>query len=214
MRRIGMDPMKTRVSIQGFGHVGENAARILHEKGYKVIAVSDSGGGIINEKGLDIPGVVSYKERTGSVLGFEGAGNITNEELLTSRCDILIPAALSEQLNRDNAREVKAKIVLELANAPTTTEADEIFFEKEIMLIPDVLANAGGVVVSYFEWSQNLNNEYWPEEKVLRKLKDIMITAFIDLYSVCHRESCRMRRAAYQLGVKRILHAERLRGNL
>jgi len=214
MRKIGMDPMKTRVSIQGFGHVGENAARILHEKGYNVIAVGDSGGAIINEKGLDIPSVVSHKERTGSVLGFGGAGNITNEELLTSRCDILIPAALSDQLNRDNAREVKAKIVLELANAPTTTEADEIFFEKEIMLIPDVLANAGGVVVSYFEWSQNLNNEYWPEEKVLRKLKDIMITAFKDLYSLCHRESCRMRRAAYQLGVKRILHAERLRGNL
>ena len=109
---------------------------------------------------------------------------------------------------------MKATIVLELANAPTTTEADEIFFEKNIMLIPDVLANAGGVVVSYFEWSQNLNNEYWPEEKVLRKLKEIMIIAFNDVYALCHQESCRMRRAAYQLGVKRVLHAERLRGNV
>ena len=214
MRKIGMDPLKTSVAVQGFGHVGENATRILHEKGFKVIAVSDSGGGIINEKGLDIPRVGAHKERTGSVLGFEGARKITNEELLASRCDILIPAALSDQLNGDNAREVKATIVLELANAPTTTEADEIFFEKKIMLIPDVLANAGGVVVSYFEWSQNLNNEYWPEEKVLRKLKEIMITAFNDVHSLCHQENCRMRRAAYQLGVKRILHAERLRGNL
>ncbi len=214
MRKIGMDPLETSVAVQGFGHVGENAARILHEKGFKVIAVSDSGGGIINEKGLDIPRVSAQKESTGSVLGFEGARKITNEELLTSRCDILIPAALSDQLNGDNASEVKATIVLELANAPTTTEADEIFFGRKIMLIPDVLANAGGVVVSYFEWSQNLNNEYWPEEKVLRKLKDIMITAFNDVHALCRQEGCRMRRAAYQLGVKRILHAERLRGNL
>jgi glutamate dehydrogenase/leucine dehydrogenase len=213
-KKAGMDPLKTTVAVQGFGHVGENAARILHERGYKVIAVSDSRGAIINVKGLDIPGVVNHKERTHSVLGYEGAADITNEELLTSPCDILIPAALSDQLNADNARDVKAKIVLELANAPTTTEADDIFFEKEIMLIPDVLANAGGVVVSYFEWSQNLNNEYWPEEKVLRKLKEVMITAFNDVYALCHKESCRMRRAAYQLAVKRILHAERLRGNL
>jgi glutamate dehydrogenase/leucine dehydrogenase len=214
MKKTGMDPSKASVAVQGFGHVGENAARILHDKGYRVVAVSDSRGGIMNEAGLDIPELVNYKKTTGGVLGFEKAHSITNEELLTSRCDILIPAALSDQLNAENANEVKARIVLELANAPTTTEADEIFFEKKIMLIPDVLANAGGVVVSYFEWSQNLNNEYWPEEKVLRKLKDIMITAFNDVYGLCHEESCRMRRAAYQLAVKRILHAERLRGNL
>lgn len=214
MGKIGMDPLKTSVAVQGFGHVGKNAARILHEKGYKVIAVSDSKGAVINENGLDIPGVVNHKESTGSVLGFEEAKNSSNKELLASQCDVLIPAALSDQLNAGNAREVKAKIVLELANAPTTAEADGIFSEKKIMLIPDVLANAGGVVVSYFEWSQNLNNEYWPEEKVLRKLKDIMITAFNDVHSLCRRESCGMRRAAYQLGVKRILHAERLRGNL
>lgn len=213
-KKAGLDPLKTSVAVQGFGHVGENAARILHERGYKVIAVSDSNGAIINVKGLDIPSVVNHKNKTHSVLGYEGATDITNEDLLASPCDILMPAALSDQLNADNARHVKAKIVLELANAPTTTEADEIFFEKKVMLIPDVLANAGGVVVSYFEWSQNLNNEYWPEEKVLRKLKDIMITAFNDVYELCHQESCRMRRAAYQLAVKRILHAERLRGNL
>jgi glutamate dehydrogenase/leucine dehydrogenase len=158
--------------------------------------------------------VIRHKERNGTVGGFGGAENITNEELLVSNCDILIPAALSDQLNANNARDVKAKIVLELANAPTTTEADEIFSEKGIMLVPDVVANAGGVVVSYFEWSQNLNSEYWEEEKVIRRLKNVMITAFNDVYTLCIEGKCRMRRAAYQLAVKRILRAERLRGNL
>jgi len=214
LRKAGLDKKNARVAIQGFGNVGENAARILFEGGYKVIAVSDSRGGILNEKGIDIGEVIRYKEKNGMVGGFDGAKDITNGELLTSDCDILIPAALSDQLNKNNARDVKAKIVLELANAPTTTEADEIFFEKGIMLVPDVLANAGGVVVSYFEWSQNLNSEYWEEEKVLRRLKNVMITAFNDVYSFCGEGRCRMRRAAYQLAVKRILHAERLRGNL
>jgi glutamate dehydrogenase/leucine dehydrogenase len=186
----------------------------LHEKGYKVIAASDSRSGVFNSEGLDIAKVIGHKEKTGSLAGFAGGSDITNEELLVCDCDILIPAALSDQLDRGNAGDVKAQIVLELANAPTTTSADEIFFARNVMLIPDILANAGGVVVSYFEWSQNLNNEYWPEEKVLRKLKEIMITAFNDVYLHCHEERCRMRRAAYLLGVKRVLYAERLRGNL
>ncbi|MFI5294859.1 MAG: Glu/Leu/Phe/Val dehydrogenase [Thermodesulfovibrionales bacterium] len=214
LKKAGLDKRNARVAIQGFGNVGENAARILFEGGYKVIAVSDSRGGILNEKGMDISEVIRYKEMNGMVGGFDGAMDITNGELLTSDCDILIPAALSDQLNKNNAKDVKAKIVLELANAPTTIEADEIFFEKGIMLVPDVLANAGGVVVSYFEWSQNLNSEYWEEEKVLRRLRNVMITAFNDVYSFCGEGRCRMRRAAYQLAVKRILHAERLRGNL
>jgi glutamate dehydrogenase/leucine dehydrogenase len=213
LRKTGIE-IKKGVAIQGFGNVGENAARILYENGYKVIAVSDSKGGILNKGGLDITQVIRHKEENGKVGGFAGAKEITNAELLTCDCDILIPAALSDQLNGNNARDVKAKIVLELANAPTTIEADEIFLMKGVMLIPDVLANAGGVVVSYFEWSQNLNSEYWEEEKVLRRLKSVMITAFTDVYSLCDERSCRMRRAAYQLAVKRILHAERLRGNL
>lgn len=214
MNKAKMDRYEASVAVQGFGNVGENAARILYERGYKVIAVSDSNGGTLNKAGLDIREVIRHKERIGSVVGFAGGENITNAELLTSECGILIPSALSDQLNKDNARDVKARIILELANAPTTTEADEVFFENKVMLIPDVLANAGGVVVSYFEWSQNLNNDYWDEDTVLQKLKKIMITAFNDVYSLCHEESCRMRRAAYQLAVKRILHAERLRGNL
>lgn len=214
MKKVGMDKSEVMVAVQGFGNVGRNAARLLHEKGYRVIAVSDSKGGILNEKGLDVKAVMGHKDLTTRVSGFKGSRDITNAELLTCNCDILIPSALSDQLNRDNADAVKAKIVLELANAPTTTEADEIFFKKKIMLIPDILCNAGGVVVSYFEWSQNLNNDYWEEGKVLQKLKAIMITAFNDVYGLCHEEGCGMRRAAYQLGVKRILHAERLRGNL
>ncbi len=214
LSKTGMGELRKGVAVQGFGNVGENAARILYEKGYKVIAVSDSKGGILNETGLNIHEVTAHKEKTGSVRDFVGARNITNEELLACDCDVLIPAALSDQLNVSNAGDVRAKIVLELANAPTTIEADEIFFQKKIMLIPDVLANAGGVVVSYFEWSQNLNSEYWEEEKVVRRLKNVMISAFNDVYGLCDEGKCRMRRAAYQIGVKRILHAERLRGNL
>ena len=202
------------IAIQGFGNVGENGARILNERGYKITAVSDSKGGIIDHDGLDIPAVMEHKEKTGSLVDFEGSKNITNEELLVSDCDILIPAALSEQLNRGNAADVKAKVVLELANGPTTIEADRLFQKNEVLVIPDILANAGGVVVSYFEWIQNLNNDYWEEDKVLKRLKDIMVTSFNDIYSLCDEEKCSMRRGAYKLAVKRILSAERLRGNL
>jgi glutamate dehydrogenase len=214
MRKTGMGRSEVCVAVQGFGNVGENAAGILFDRGYKIVAVSDSKGGIYSDSGLDIKAVIKHKREKGSVGGFQGSKDITNDELLTSDCDILIPAALSDQLNAGNAKEVKAKIVLELANAPTTTEADEIFYDKKIMLIPDVLANAGGVVVSYFEWSQNLNNDYWEEEKVLDRLKNVMITAFKDVYALCSEEGCRMRRAAYRLAIRRVLHAERLRGNL
>ncbi|MDQ5987575.1 MAG: Glutamate dehydrogenase [Syntrophus sp. SKADARSKE-3] len=214
MKRINMDKSAARIAIQGFGKVGENAARLLHEKGYKVIAVSDIRGGIINKDGLDIEAVMKHDNETGSVVAFAGSRNITNGELLTCECDILIPAALSDQLNASNAGDVMAKVVLELANAPTTKEADKVFFEKNILLIPDILANAGGVVVSYFEWSQNLNNDYWEEDKVLERLKKIMITAFNDVYSQCEENKFTMRTSAYKLAIKRILYAEKLRGNL
>jgi glutamate dehydrogenase/leucine dehydrogenase len=203
-----------RVAIQGFGNVGRNAARILHELGYKVVAVSDSKGGIIRGDGLDIQAVIKHKKSSGSLEGFSGADAVSNDDLLTCDCDVLVPAALSDQLNKKNAEDVKAKIVLELANAPTTHEADKIFFDRSVMLIPDVLANAGGVVGSYFEWIQNINNDYWEEEKVLEKLKHVMITAFNDISSVCYEERCTMRKTAYKTAIQRILKAEKLRGNL
>jgi glutamate dehydrogenase/leucine dehydrogenase len=214
MKEAGITRTEAGVAVQGFGNVGENVASLLYERGYRIIAVSDSKGAIINEKGLDIYRVAEHKERTASVRNYGNSTNITNEELLVSHCDILILAALSDQLHKGNAQDVKAKVILELANAPTTTEADEIFFEREVMLIPDILANAGGVVVSYFEWSQNLNNDYWEEERVLQKLRTYMITAFADVQALCREERCRMRTAAYKLAVQRILHAERLRGNI
>jgi len=210
----GMSTRGLRVAVQGFGNVGENAARLLFERGHTVIAVSDVKGGILDPGGLDIPAVIEHKSRTGSVRGFAGDAEITNAALLVSDCDVLVPAALSNQLNESNAEAVKARIILELANAPTTSAADDIFFKRDIMLVPDILANAGGVVVSYFEWSQNLSNDTWPEAKVLDRLQKIMITAFNDVQGFCHEERCAMRKAAYQLAVKRILHAERLRGNL
>ncbi len=214
MKKTNMKKTGTNIAIQGFGNVGENAARILHQTGYKITAVSDSKGGVMNDEGLDIHELVGHKQKTGSVMDFKGARNITNDELLVSECDILIPAALSEQLNEYNAKDVKAKLVLELANAPTTIDADGIFQDKKILVIPDILANAGGVVVSFFEWVQNLNNDYWEEEKVLEKLRATMVASFNDVYGICTQENTTMRRASYQLAVKRILHAERLRGNL
>jgi glutamate dehydrogenase/leucine dehydrogenase len=214
MKERGMEAHGTRVAVQGFGNVGENAARILHHWGYTVVAVSDVNGGILNPGGLDITVLRRHKHKTGTVVGFEGAGSITNAELLTTDCDILIPAALSNQLDEHNSGDVKAKIVLELANAPVTAAADDILFGRNVMVIPDILANAGGVVVSYFEWSQNLSNDYWSENKVLEKLKHTMITAFNDVHGLCKEIQCRLRKAAYQLAVKRILYAERLRGNL
>ena len=214
MKEQRMETRGVRVAVQGFGNVGENTARLLHERGYTVVAVSDVIGGIYDAKGLDIAAVRAHKAKTGSVSGYPGARAITNAELLTCDCDVLVPAALSNQLDGSNALDVKAKIILELANAPTTSEADEIFFKRNIMVIPDILANAGGVVVSYFEWSQNLDGDAWPEDKVLTRLQQTMTTAFNDVHALCKEIQCRMRKAAYELAVKRILHAERLRGNL
>jgi glutamate dehydrogenase/glutamate dehydrogenase (NAD(P)+) len=213
LAKTGVDRSGATVAVQGFGHVGKHAARILAERGYRVIAVSDSQGGVLDEQGLDIPGITAHKERTGSVSGFKGT-KITNRELIASPCTILVPAALSDQITADTARDVKARIVLELANAPTTKAADEMLFERGVVVIPDILANAGGVVVSYFEWSQNLSNDSWEEEKVLTKLRTTMINAFNDVYTLCREKKCRMRTAAYLLGVRRVLQAERLRGNL
>jgi glutamate dehydrogenase/leucine dehydrogenase len=214
MKEHGMKAQGSRVAIQGFGNAGGNVARMLHHWGYTVVAVSDVNGAIMDREGIDISALRHHKTRTGSVAGFEKAINISQAELLAADCEILIPAALSNQIDGNNAHDVKAKIVLELANAPLTAQADDILFSRDILVIPDILANAGGVVVSYFEWSQNLSNQAWPEEKVLEQLKVIMATAFNDVHDHCREAKCRMRKAAYELAVKRILNVEKLRGNL
>lgn len=214
MKASGMEPGGARAAVQGYGNVGENAAVLLHERGYRVVAVSDARGGLFDPEGLDIPAVSRHKRAGGRLEGFRGAQAITNDGLLSCDCEVLVPAALANQLDLENAGSVKARIVLELANAPTTAGADELLFTRNIMVIPDILANAGGVVVSYFEWSQNLSGDAWSEAKVLERLREIMTTAFNDVHDRCRETKCRLRKAAYELGVKRILYAERLRGNL
>jgi glutamate dehydrogenase/leucine dehydrogenase len=214
LKVLGDDLYKGRVVVQGFGNVGANVARILHEKGFRVIAVSDSKGGILAEDGLDIAEVLRLKRQRGSVVEYPGARRITNEELLSLECDILVPAALSDQITVENASAVKAKVLLELANSPVTVGADDLLFKGGVHVIPDILANAGGVVVSYLEWVQNLTGHYWRKERVLRRLRRIMASAFREVYGTCERDECSMRLAAHYLGVKRILEAERLRGNL
>ena len=166
-----------RVAVQGYGNVGATAARLFHDAGARIVAVSDSHGGISNDNGLDPNQVLTHKEKTGSVVGFEDGTEISNEEVLAYDCDILIPAALECQIRTDNAVNIKAKLIIEAANGPVTAAADEILQEKNILALPDIVANSGGVVVSYFEWVQNLENQQWDIDKVERRLKKRMIRA-------------------------------------
>ncbi|MCL5877676.1 MAG: Glu/Leu/Phe/Val dehydrogenase [Candidatus Bathyarchaeota archaeon] len=195
------------VAIQGFGNVGYHAAVAAQEIGCKVVAVSDSTGGIYCPDGLNPQTVLAHKEQTGSIQNYQGCKNVTNQELLELQCDVLIPAALENQITSQNADKIKAKMVAEAANGPTTPEADRIFYEKEICLIPDILANSGGVTVSYFEWVQNLTREQWPLEVVNRKLEEKMTKAFNDVEAVVAREESDMRTGALMLGVGRVANA-------
>jgi len=206
-KRLRMRPKGSTVAVQGFGTVGWNAAKLLHEQGYKVVAVSDSQGGIYNPKGLNPVEVFEYKGKTGSVAGFRGSKEITNEELLELECDILVPAALENQITEANAMNIKARVVAEAANGPTTTEADKILNEKGIFVIPDILANSGGVTSSYFEWIQNLTREHWTEEEVDRKLEEKMVKAFNDVFETAKKQETEMRTAALMLGVGRVAEA-------
>jgi glutamate dehydrogenase (NAD(P)+) len=195
------------VAVQGYGHVGYNAASIMHNLGCKVVAVSDSSGGIYCPDGLNPPAVSAHKEKTGSVRNYKDCTNITNEELLQAECDILIPAALQNQITKQNADKIKAKLVAEGANGPTTPEADKTLYEKGTCLIPDILANSGGVTVSYFEWVQNLTREHWTLKEVNQKLENKIIKSFYDVYELSRKEESDMRTAALMLGVGRVAHA-------
>jgi glutamate dehydrogenase (NAD(P)+) len=195
------------VVVQGYGNVGYNAAQTMRDMGCKIIAVSDSSGGIYCSDGINPYDVRVHKSKTGSVINYKDCANITNAELLQTKCDILIPAAIENQVRRDNADKIRAKIVAEGANGPTTPEADRVLHEKGVCLIPDILANSGGVTVSYFEWVQNLTREHWKLEEVNRKLEDKMIRAFADVYKLSKKEESDMRTAALMLGVGRVAHA-------
>ena len=211
-RHLGMEIPKARVAIQGFGNAGSIAAQLMHEEKATVVAVSDSTGGIHNPSGLDVHRVVSWKQEHGTVQGFPGAADVTNAELLEVDCDILIPAALENQITEHNAGNVKARLIAEAANGPTTPEADEIFWKAGKFMIPDILCNAGGVTVSYFEWVQDLNRDHWSERVVNDKLREIMVKAFQETLAMARREQCYMRTAAYLLAVKRVADAMQMRG--
>jgi glutamate dehydrogenase (NAD(P)+) len=213
LKHRGMNVEETRVAIQGYGKVGAPMVRLLTEElGCVVVAVSDVSGGVYNPRGLSPVGLAAYHGDTGSVVGFEGGTPITNEELLEIDCDVLIPAALEGQLTEENAERVKAEIVIEAANGPTTPEADAILEDRGILAVPDILANSGGVTVSYFEWVQDLQAYFWDEDEVNMKLRRIMERAYVDVLAIVEERKVPMRMAATILGVTRVAEAHVTRG--
>ena len=211
-RHLGIELPKARVAIQGFGNAGSIAATLIEAEGATVVAVSDSTGGIHNPDGLDIKRIIAWKKEHGTVQGFPGTTDITNEQVLETDCEILIPAALENQITNRNADRIKARLIAEAANGPTTPDADRIMFKNSKFMIPDILCNAGGVTVSYFEWVQDLNRDHWTEQEVNDKLKGIMVKAFQETLAIARREQIDMRTAAYLLAVQRVADATAMRG--
>lgn len=202
-KKLGLNAGDTKVAVQGMGNVGGFMAKILSQEGYKIVAISDSKGGVYGEN-LDLNKLFAHKESTGSVQNFEGAQNVSNAELLELPVDILVPAAMENQITTENVNNIKAKVIVEMANGPTTPEADEILKEKGIILVPDVLANAGGVTVSYFEWYQNVHNEKWTEAEVFAKLEPMMVQAFNEVWDTKEKYSIDMRTAAFVKAIERV----------
>ncbi|HEV8544599.1 MAG TPA: Glu/Leu/Phe/Val dehydrogenase [Verrucomicrobiae bacterium] len=213
MDTVGLHPSNATAVVQGFGNVGSVATYALANYGLRIIAVSDVNGGIYNQSGIDTWKLNQFVAKTGTVVGFPEAEPVTNEQLLTTPCDVLVPAALERQITAENAGKIQCQILAEAANGPTTPEADSILEERpEIFVIPDILCNAGGVVVSYFEWVQDLQSFFWSESEVLDRLNRILEGAFIQILTLSRKEKIPMRLAALSLGVKRVLEAKRLRG--
>lgn len=201
-----------RVVIQGFGNAGATVAKLIDPYGARVVAVSDSRGSVYNPKGLDVASLLNHKEMTGRVSGLPGAESISNDELLAVSCDVLVPAALENQLTEENADKVQASIIAEAANGPTTPEADAIFEERGITVIPDILANAGGVTVSYFEWLQGRQGLYWTESEVNGRLESVMLSAFGQVWDEAEHKGVSLRKAAMNIAVSRVAEAIRARG--
>lgn len=214
MKKYNMKPEECKIVIQGMGNVGSISAKLLEEEGANIIAVSDVSCAIYNENGLDIAGIYKYLDSGKNLLdGYTGdCKRITNAELLELPCDILIPAALENQITAENADRIKAKIVIEAANGPTSVEADEILNKKGVKVLPDILSNSGGVIVSYFEWVQNLQNFYWEEDDVNAKLKRQIVGAFNDVFDAREKYDCTFRVAAYIVALNRLVTAKKLRG--
>jgi len=212
LKRLSKPPKEKTVVIQGFGNVGLVAAKILYENGFSIVAVSDSKGGVYNPNGLNIPAVIKHKSEHGSIVGFSDGDFVTNDELLLLSCTILVPAALESQITEKNASLIQARMIVEGANGPITPQADEILHEREILVIPDIIANAGGVTVSYYEWVQGREQEYWDENVVNEKLEKKMKEVLSRVFAIQKNYRVHMRKAAYIHAVSRVVEAGRLRG--
>ena len=215
LKKLGIPSDGVTVAVQGAGNVGSVSAKLLHEAGLKVVAISDVSGGIYNPDGLDIPAILSYlaADRRNLLKDFneDGTAHISNEELLELPVTVLVPAALENQINAGNAGKIQAKLIVEAANGPTTSEADEILAKRGIEVVPDILANAGGVVVSYFEWVQNIQSVSWTEDEVNKKLKDIMDAAFESVWDLTQEKHTTLRMGAYLIALKRVVDAKSAR---
>jgi glutamate dehydrogenase (NAD(P)+) len=212
LETMGLKPFNQRVVVQGFGNVGSVSARLLEEAGCQVVAVSEDYGGIYNPLGLSVKRLIEYRAREHTLKGFPGAELVPNEDLLKLDCDVLVPAALENQINSANAHDIKAKLIVEGANGPTTPEADEILRKRGVILVPDILANAGGVTVSYFEWVQDLQSFFWSEHEINARLESIMTRSFREVLAIRDEKKVDMRMAAYLLAVNRVAVATADRG--
>jgi glutamate dehydrogenase (NAD(P)+) len=211
-RHLGLNLKEQRVCVQGFGNVGSVVSRILSQEGCRILGVSDAKGGVFNPHGLDTRALAAYERENGGVAGFSGGEAISNADLLESDCEILIPAAVSGQITESNAGRIKARVVAEGANGPTTAGADQILTERGVTVIPDILANAGGVVVSYFEWVQGLQYYFWKESEITSRLQEIMVRAFNRVWGIAQKEGTDLRTAALMVGVKRVAEGFKIRG--
>jgi glutamate dehydrogenase (NAD(P)+) len=212
VKKLGMSPESTRVIVQGFGNVGSHAAQLMYQAGYKIISIVEFDGGLYNKNGIDIDALVVFRAKNGAIHGFPGADKAASAELLTTECDILIPAATENQITSLNADKIKCKILAEGANGPTTAVADEILAGKGIFIIPDILANAGGVTTSYFEWVQDRQGYFWKEAVVNEHLEDIMVTSFHDVVRYAETHKVNNRIAAYMLAIDRVAYTIKQRG--
>ena len=212
IKKLNMNRDQTRVVIQGFGNVGSNAARLMHRRGYKIVGVSTSTGGLYNRNGIDIDALWMYHKRNNTLVGFPGIAETGSAELLVTDCDILIPAAVENQITSRNADRLKAQILCEGANGPTTAEADDILADKRVFVIPDILANSGGVTVSYFEWVQDRQGYFWPESEVNDQLDHTMRTSFTEVLQAAETHDVSNRIAAYMLAIDRVTYTLRQRG--
>jgi glutamate dehydrogenase (NAD(P)+) len=212
LKHLAMPVDEARVVVQGYGKVGQPVVEFLHDQGCLVVGVGDVGGAVYNPRGLSPVGLAAHNEEAGTVAGYEGGNPITNEELLALDCDVLVPAALEGVITEDNAPMVQARIVVEAANGPTTTEADEILHDQGVHVVPDILANAGGVAVSYFEWVQDIQAFFWTGDEVNDRLRGLMERAYVDVLELAEDRKVTMRRAATVLGVSRVAEAHTTRG--